>query len=130
MLKSKYFSRYSRSTSSQVFSATRRKTNLPFPPIRQSGVAMLLQAFPPSSHRPIRHPDDLSCFPPGDPLRHRFQQHVLHFHHPLHFGAGIRSAPFQSLASRSSSLLKRTHHLLIRPDKSYVNDTRHFKAGV
>src|SRR3954454_15119204 len=83
---------------------------------------MLLQAFPPSSHRPIRHPDDLRCFPPGDPLRHRLQQHVLQFHHPLHIGPGIRSARFQSLASRSSSLLKRTHHLLIRPDRSYVND--------
>jgi len=70
------------------------------------------------------HPDDLGCFPPGDLFGHCFQQHILQFHHPLHLAAGIRSARFQSLASRSIlRFLKRTDHLLIRPDRSYVNDT-------
>ena len=54
-----------------------------------STIATLFQPAPPPAHGPIRHPQDFRCCPPGDLLRHRFQQHVLNFHHPLHLDGGV-----------------------------------------
>ena len=45
-----------------------------------------LQPLPPPPHRPVAHSNDLRSLPPRDLLGHRFQQHVLNFHHPLHLG--------------------------------------------
>jgi hypothetical protein len=57
-----------------------------FAPIRESGMAVLLQPLPPAEHRPILYPDDFCRRPPSDLLRQGLQKHVLNFHHPLHFG--------------------------------------------
>jgi hypothetical protein len=46
---------------------------------------VLLVAFTPPPHRPIRYPDDLGSFPPLQLAGHRLQYHFLNLHHPLHF---------------------------------------------
>src|SRR5674476_679816 len=61
-------------------------TRFPLAAVSQSAVAALFEPFAPAAHRPIRDPDYLGRRPPGDLLRHGLQQHVLHFHHPLHLG--------------------------------------------
>jgi len=48
------------------------RTRLPPPPVGQAGIAIPFQPASPPAHGPIRHPDDFCCRPPGDLLRHCF----------------------------------------------------------
>jgi len=41
--------------------------------------------LPLALHIAHAHPRDLRCCYPAQLLRHRFQNHVLQFHHPLRF---------------------------------------------
>jgi hypothetical protein len=80
-------------------------------------VAPLFQSLPSAPHCACTHPDNLRRLPPADFLRHGAQQHFLHFHHPLHLGARIRSAGFQTLASRAGSPF-------CKADNSHTNDNK------
>jgi hypothetical protein len=55
------------------------------PLIEQPVVSELLVSLFHPAHRPVGDADDLRRRHPGDLLRYRFQDHFLHFHHPLHF---------------------------------------------
>jgi hypothetical protein len=48
-------------------------------------IATCFVALPPPPHGPISYPDDFGRFPALQALSHSFQNHFLHFHHPLHF---------------------------------------------
>ena len=54
--------------------------------------------------------------------RHCLQQNVLKFHRPLQCRGASRSRVCQTSAS-PHLFLKRTDHVLTRPDKSHTNDT-------
>jgi hypothetical protein len=46
---------------------------------------MLLILLPPPPHLAVRHPDNLGRLPPLQLAGHRFWNHFLYFHNPLHF---------------------------------------------
>lgn len=61
----------------------------------------------------------ITCFVSS--LGQGLQNHILHFHHPLQFRGGNRSARLHSLP-QPLCFSKRTNHVLIRVDRSHAND--------
>ena len=57
----------------------------PLAVVAQSAVAVFFGSLTPAPRRPVRYPDGLGRLPPLQAPGHRFQNHFLHFHHPLHF---------------------------------------------
>src|SRR6201993_3975885 len=91
------------------------------PPVVQPVVTLFHVALSPTPHVPVTDPKDLRRLPPGDPLRHRLQYHILHFHCPLHRGLRVRIHACHGLLP--SPPAKRTYHLLSQPDISCATDS-------
>jgi hypothetical protein len=77
----------------------------------------------PSTHRPVRYPQDFSRRPPRDLLRHRLQQNVSNFHHPLHLGGAVLpgfvhypALPAAEPTGQITCDLDRTNHILATDD--------------
>jgi len=62
--------------------------------IEQPVVAVVLVGLSLALHVAHAHPGDLGCLNPRQLLRHRFQNYVLKFHHPLRFSGGHHLARF------------------------------------
>ena len=100
------------------------RTGLTLAAVVQTVIAVLLVPLAPAPHGSIRHSDDLGRLPPLQAARHGFQNHFLHLHHPLHFRDRYLLVDcFHIYQRRPPLVLKRTNHVLIRPDRSHANNT-------
>ena len=95
--------------------------------IPQAVIALALVAQPPAAQGAGTPAEDLLGLPPRQLAAHRLQQHLLHFHRPLHDGRGVGHGdpPRSHFAPTSDRSRERSDHLLQPAVRSCAFYRRH-----